>query len=389
MQLSLISHSPDLIRLIDDGYEVQVQDGLLLVHHIPYVNSERTVAYGTLVSELTLAGEVTTRPGNHVAQFAGGIPCDVDGKPLEKIINSTGRAIAGANLEVHCSFSSKPPDGYADYYLKMTSYAAMISAPANVIEPSATARTFRVHESDSSDSPFAYLDTASARIGISAIGTRLAVSKVAVVGLGGTGAYILDLLAKCPIRELHLYDGDRLLQHNAFRSPGAIGLEELQGAPFKAEFYAGVYGRLHRGLVAHAYYIDQFNVNELAEMDFVFIAIDSSSARSLIIAELTSFRVAFIDVGMGVIEVDGRLTGLLRTTKSGADARYFPMADSDQPNEYATNIQIAELNALNATLGVLLWKKHVGFYFDDEHAHHSVYHIDGNAIVNGEFNCDA
>ena len=36
--------------------------------------------------------------------------------------------------------------------------------------------------------------------------------KVAIVGLGGSGSYILDLIAKTPICEIHLYDGDTLIR---------------------------------------------------------------------------------------------------------------------------------------------------------------------------------
>ena len=59
---------------------------------------------------------------------------------------------------------------------------------------------------------FRYLDTASSRAGISLLTGKLAVPKVAIVGLGGTGAYILDLVAKTPVSEIHLFDGDDFLR---------------------------------------------------------------------------------------------------------------------------------------------------------------------------------
>lgn len=37
MQSALISRSPDLLRLRDEGYEVEVRSGHLLVHNVPYV----------------------------------------------------------------------------------------------------------------------------------------------------------------------------------------------------------------------------------------------------------------------------------------------------------------------------------------------------------------
>ena len=51
-------------------------------------------------------------------------------------------------------------------------------------------------------------------------------------------------------------------------------------------------------------------------------------------------------------------------------------------DEYDQNIQIAELNMLNAALAVIKWKKIFGFYTDFEHEHSSTYTIDGNHLLN-------
>ena len=60
----------------------------------------------------------------------------------------------------------------------------------------------------------------------------------------------------------------------------------------------------------------------------------------------------------------------------------LPLSDIDLDNDYSRNIQIAELNALNAALAVIKWKKFLGFYVDIEQEHSSYYQIDGNHIVN-------
>jgi hypothetical protein len=51
-------------------------------------------------------------------------------------------------------------------------------------------------------------------------------------------------------------------------------------------------------------------------------------------------------------------------------------------DDYDSNIQIADLNALNAVLAVLKWKKLFGFYADLEHELCSAYTIDGNHLLN-------
>ena len=60
MLQQLISHSPDLKRLQDEGYELEVKGGYLLIHQIPYVTNQREVKRGVLVSELSLANNITT-----------------------------------------------------------------------------------------------------------------------------------------------------------------------------------------------------------------------------------------------------------------------------------------------------------------------------------------
>lgn len=60
----------------------------------------------------------------------------------------------------------------------------------------------------------------------------------------------------------------------------------------------------------------------------------------------------------------------------------IPFSDGDGHNEYAHNLQIAELNALNAASAVVKWKKLCGFYLDLDHEHHSTFTINGNLLLN-------
>ncbi len=51
-------------------------------------------------------------------------------------------------------------------------------------------------------------------------------------------------------------------------------------------------------------------------------------------------------------------------------------------DEYSRNIQIADLNALNAALAVIKWKKFCGFYRDLACERFTTYAIDGNKLIN-------
>jgi hypothetical protein len=390
MSQRLISLSSDLKRLRDEGYEVETRAGYLIIHNVPYVDAERRVQRGTLVSNLNLAGETTASPDPHTVTFAGSTPCDRDGIPLDRIMAGSAKQKLAEGLEIDHTFSSKPSSGrYSDYYEKMTTYAAILSGPAHALDPSATPRTFAPVEDSDQDTPFVYVDTASSRAGIAAIGAKLRVGPVAIVGIGGTGSYVLDLVAKTPVQGIHLFDGDVFLQHNAFRAPGAPSIEELRRGPGKAEYFRSKYTPMRHDIVAHSEPIDATNVEVLGAMSFAFLTIDDGPTKKLIVDELEKANVAFIDAGMGLYEADGALGGQLRITASTPEKRThvherarIPFAAAGAHDDYAQNIQIAELNALNAALAVIRWKKLAGFYLDLEHEHFSVYAIDGNSLLN-------
>jgi len=296
----------------------------------------------------------------------------------------------GDDFATDHSFSSKPPDGYTDYYDKVTKYVRIIAGPAQALDQTVTAQVFPPVPADDNDSVFHYVDTASSRSKITAVTGRLAGQRLGIIGLGGTGSYVLDFVSKAPAAEIHLFDGDRFSNHNAFRSPGAASLEELEANLMKVEYFTRRYSTMHRHVVAHPYFIDATNVGELEGMTFVFMCIDKGPPKRPIIEALELRGVPFVDVGMGIdLDPDGKLRGLLRVTASTPDMRdkargRISFGEPDQNDEYNSNIQIADLNALNAALAVIKWKKLYGFYRDTDREHFSAYNIDGNIIINDD-----
>lgn len=366
-----IDRSADLLRLRQAGYNIQVSDaGFLLVHDIKYVNAKREIASGILASSLDLAGDITVQPSDHTAKFAGEYPCNSDGVPLAVLQHESGSYAMGNGVVAQHSFSRKPRRGhYEDYYEKVTAYDALFAQHVAVIDPYATSRTGIVVEPEDDNSPFNYLDTASARAEINAVTAKLVEEAVAIVGLGGTGSYVLDLVAKTPVRSIHLFDGDRFLTHNAFRAPGAPSIEELRLQPPKVDYFAAIYSRMHRGIVPHPKRIQAENVAELDGMSFVFLCMDSGSAKLAIVERLEARGIPFVDVGMGLGSKRNSVRGTLRTVLSMADNRdiartRISFAEDDANNEYDKNIQVADLNALNACMAVIAWKKLRGFYFN-------------------------
>lgn len=394
MSPSPTSRSADVTLLAEEGYAVEIRAGHLLIHDVPYVATSGQVRRGTLVSTLALRADGTTAaPDSHVALFIGDAPRDRHGQPLTAVIGSTDQHLA-ENLTINHTLSSKRRgsnghENYVDYHDKMSSYVWLLASQAAAVDVDATPLTFRTLLDVDDASPFVYPDTSSTRASIGAVSAKLRLARVAIVGLGGTGAYILDLVAKTRVQEIHLFDGDRFVLHNAFRSPGAATTQVLMVAPHKTAYFAQVYSAMHRGIESHPYRLDSDNAEELDGFDFVFLAIDDGDAKKPIVAALEKAGVPFIDVGMGLHVCDDAIGGQVRVTTSTPEQRdhlhrRVPLAGADLANQYTANIQIADLNALNAALAVIRWKKWCGFYLDFDHEHHSTYVIDGNQIVNDD-----
>jgi hypothetical protein len=386
-----IARSADLKRLQDEGHDIDTPDGYLVMRGVPYLNAKREIKYGTLAAKLILSDDVTCEPDNHVVIFAGEYPCHKDGSPIERIRSGASDVKIG-DIAFSWSFSArpKPSDKYVDYYEKMTAYADILGGPARFIDPDVTAKSFPVVAEIEDDSVFKYADTASSRADIVTVTKKLVLGRIAIVGVGGTGSYVLDLVAKTPVKEIHLFDSDVFLQHNAFRSPGAPSGDELQEKLPKVRYFERIYSKMRHGIVAHPERLEGSNLDLIDTMDFVFLCMEGRGKKE-IVARLEEKGIPFIDVGMGVYLAQDTLGGILRTTTSTAKKRDHVAAkrrisysDTDEKNEYDQNIQIADLNALNAAFAVIKWKKLFGFYMDQEQEHYSTYTIGGNDMNNDD-----
>ena len=309
-----------------------------------------------------------------------------NGQPLTKILHGTEQVQIAPDLRTVRTFSSKPAEGYRDYHHMMTSYIAILENPAKSLA-NVTAQKCLAFATEEDESIFCYLDTNSSRAGLTAVNTKLKEERLGIIGVGGAGSYLLDLVAKTEAREVHLFDGDHLETHNAFRAPGTMSLDELRAQPNKAIYWRDKYARMRRGIIAHDTHVTEANLDALANLTFVFLCLDSGAAKRVIVAKLEEMNKPFIDLGIGLEKSDrDTVFGQVRITTSlpGMRNHFAKRVDySDEGNDvYRTNIQIADLNALNATLAVLKWKRFRGFYADFVPDASSVYMVEGNVISN-------
>jgi hypothetical protein len=155
----------------------------------------------------------------------------------------------------------------------------------------------------------------------------------------------------------------------------------------KVDYFAERYDAMRSGIVPHPNHVTAENVDELRAMDFVFICMDDGPAKHVVVEALEDARVPFVEVGMGIQQTSSSsLTGIVRVTASTPDSRdearrHISFSDGGANDEYAENIQVAELNALNAVLAVIKWKKLYKFYADIQSEQHSFYTVNDNYIL--------
>ena len=387
-----LSHNEEFVKLQNEGINYNLLGGnIVIVPNVPYLNPNKELKAGTLVIQLTTAGNTLLPPSDHTAHWVGECPSYPDGSEVRGLVNGAQTTNWGNGIVSNYFFSCKPTeyaDGkYKSYYEKIKRYLLTISSPAEVLYPEECKKMRKPVIIQEEEIPFVYGDTNSSRAEILGISETMKNQKVAIVGLGGTGAYLLDYLAKCPVAEIHLYDNDFFETHNAFRSPGAASVETLSEHKTKVEYYAEVYGRMKKNIIPHCELITPENVAQLDDMDMVFICVDKVSVRVMIANHLIDNSRPFIDSGLGFdINGAGRITGQVRVT-TGVNGQYDHIKDAFGNQEidddlYASNIQVAELNSLAAILSILKWKRMLGFYGDaaEDDASFS-YNVQGNSII--------
>lgn len=385
----LVSHNDDIRRLVEKGYAVAFDSNCIIIRDIPYLDHQRQLQMGAIVAKLVFIDENRVTQDDHQIYFAGSVPHNLDGKPIPNLAGGPiqlALSEASRDVVVERSFSNKPlaAGRFADIFEKIESYVAIISGSAIDLY-AANPYTFRTVEQAGDDSVFKLRDTLTSRAEISDLSAKFKDDVVAVIGLGGTGSYVLDFLVKTPVREIRTFDLDPYYVHNAFRSPGRLQLDEL--GKLKSEVFYSRYENFRTGITSEPKFIDATCSNDLDGVTFAFVCVDKGSSRAGIFDLLISMGIPFIDVGMGLSRKNGPLSGMLRTTyfssEDGQKVREKGLAQlADSPDDiYRTNVQIGELNALNACLAVIRFKQLRGFYLEATPNYHLLFEIADLKIV--------
>lgn len=361
----LASHNPFIRDLDETGYQVDFVGGYLVIYGLPYLDNEGQLKHGDWVSPLDLSKAVIDPPKNHQAWWRGSRPHDQSKREL-RLGGGPDRVTVAPDFITDYSFSFKLQENgenrsYRSFEEKVNTYLDTITAPALSAYPEATPLRGIAIKAAAQGSPLRFPDTMSARYHMNDLSSLLRGKKVAIIGLGGTGAYILDFISRTHLDRIALFDDDKVHIHTIFRIPGFIpqAIGEL-----KVDALARQYGQWHTGLDPVPERITPENIERLRDFDFVFVSVDDGPARRHIVEWLSANGIPYVDCGMGLNRSTIGLSGFVRITgvdrqafEGNINTPYLPTENAKQ-DEYRKQAQIAELNALNAAMAVIRFKQH-------------------------------
>ena len=304
-----------------------------------------------------------------------------DGKPIGNRVDGDKRS--WSNISIKKGSQARPEDDLSARDL-VHRYAKQIVGAVSAAGCSDTAAL-------TAPTPFKIPNTYEARSQMRLIQDRIRDTSVAIIGAGGTGSYILDLIAKTPVNEIHLLDSDDINWHNFMRAPGAPTKEALRSIQkhksqglrplLKVDYYHSKYAPLRDGINPHRCRVESLTqFNEFLQehsIDFAFVCIDQTpngctSRQDVVYNALSQNKIPFIDSGVSITLNEEGVTGSVTTSAySDGSQKWQQMI----PNAAATggrpgyrNIQLPEVNALAASLAVMEWRRQTGQYISKSKA---------------------
>jgi hypothetical protein len=372
VQNELASHEV-IRRLVDAKYAISLVDAYLVVHDVPYLDATGALKKALLAAPLhTPTPNTLGAPFNHQMFWSGEQPYNIDRTPIPLADIAGNITVLGAHFARH--LSNKPPEGFSNYFDLVEHYVVLISGPAEDLY-GATAKTGAQYNVGSESSVFKVRDTFSAKAELTDLNRLFAEEHVAIIGLGGTGSYVLDFIAKTPVKTISAFDFDVFEVHNAFRSPGETNFDDF--GRLKTDVYNRKYDNFRHGLTFRKLRVGRTDDAGLAAVTFAFVCIDDGESRGEICDMLLRLAIPFIDVGMGIELEHEKLDGLIRTTlfteaSSKLAILEVPTDKAEEMDAYRTYVQISELNAINAAIAVIKYKQLKGFYQDERRYYQNI-----------------
>ena len=359
------------------GFSVRVESDVVLAIRVPCLFAGGVVGTCTIEKSYDhVSGKPNDRIGGavHAVRITAdeerdGLVYHADGTPIGNHIGGDGKI--WSNISIGKGSQGSPEeDGSASDLVHR--YAKQIIGAVAAAGYSETA-------SLTMPSPFKIPNTFEARAAIGPVQNRIRGQSIAIIGLGGTGAYVLDLAAKTPVKEIHLLDSDDVEWHTFMRAPGAPTAEEIEscrkGSLLKVDYYHSKYASLREGIHPHAVRVDSPSMfREFLSahpIDYAFVCIDQltdddSPRQDVVYCALSEAAVPFIDSGVSITVEDCAIRGAVMTSAYDAGSVAWKVAIPNARVEGNVlgyrNVQLPEVNALAASLAVMEWRRRTEQY---------------------------
>ena len=201
-----------------EGFDIKVDSDVVIAVGVPCLLKDGVVSTCTIEKSYEPdTGKPDSRIGeaNHAVrivpdQAIDGRVYNADGTPMGNHIGGDGKT--WSNISIHKGSQSKPEDDVSAY--------AVLHRYAKQVIGAVSAGAYSDIRSTAIPHPFKIPYTFEDRSGVRPVQDRIRGQRIAIVGLGGSGAYVLDLIAKVPVKEIHLLDSDVVEWHTLVRAPG-------------------------------------------------------------------------------------------------------------------------------------------------------------------------
>ncbi len=362
------------------GFVVRFDSDVVLAVGVPCLLADGVVGTCTIEKSYDPAsGKPNTQIGGavHAVKITTGGECDgrvyhADGTPLENYIDGDNKIWSNISIRKGSKDSPQEDESASD----------LIHRYAKQIVGAVSAAGFSETASLAMQGPFNIPNTFEARAAIGPVQDRIRDQRIAIIGLGGTGAYLLDLVAKTPVMEIHLLDDDYVHWHNFMRAPGAPTAEEIEscqkGSLRKVDYYYAKYAPIREGIYRHTVRVDgSAGFSEFLSshpVDYVFVCIDQlddedSSRQDAVYCALSDAGLPFIDSGVSITLDNGAVTGAVTTSAYTAGSMAWknaiPNAKVEGNVPGYRNVQLPEVNALAAALAVMEWRRRTEQYVSE------------------------
>ena len=354
------------------GWAIEVGQNRISVKGVPYRKNDGEAGTCQLLVETQDDGLTMRAPENGSGASHAAVLIGVsEGRAYQATGEPVGNVLWTDNTN-QCVISIKRDEGeYLNAWHALFVYTATVAGEVGLEERDQVERIFKF-EIDGEDSRE-----------MGAWRNRARGQRVAIVGLGGVGLWVLDLMSKTYVNEIRIWDGDVIEGRNLLRAPGWASQDAI--GKNKAQYFGEHYQQMREGISIHAEYWQADDHEEaFRDLDFVFVAIDKEETRTTLCERLEQMRIPFIDVGMGIELKQGQVRGSCQVFFTGEDPERWrigiPTIEGVGEKDYY-DLQLADMGALNAALAVGMWRRHIGQYEAEEKDWLIRYFMESNDLI--------